>query len=48
MKEHLDGKRFANDEDLKDADVTSLNNQAATWLEEGIHELVPRYNNALM
>ena len=29
MKEHLLGKRFAND-DLKDAVVTWLNNQAAT------------------
>ena len=31
------------DEDLKDAVVTWLNNQAATWYEEGIHKLVPRY-----
>ena len=43
MKEHLVGKRFANDEDLKDAVVTWLNNQAATWYEEGIHKLVRRY-----
>ena len=44
MKEHLAGKRFANDEDLKDAVVTRLNNQAATWYEEGIHKLVPSYD----
>ena len=44
MKEHLPGKRIANDEDLKDAVVSWLNNQAATWYEEGIHKLVPRYN----
>ena len=31
MKEHLAGKRFANDEDLKGTVVTWLNNQAATW-----------------
>ena len=48
MKEHLAGKRFANDEDLKDAVVTWLNNQAATWYEEGIHKLVPRYGKCLM
>ena len=36
MKEHLAGKRLANDEDLKDAVVTWFNNQAA------IHKLVPR------
>ena len=44
MKEHLAGKLFTNDEDLKDAVVTWLNNQAATWYEEGIHKLVPRYD----
>ena len=42
IKEHLSGKRFANDGDLKDAAVTSLNYQAATWYEEGIHKLVPK------
>ena len=42
--EHLAGKRFANDEDLKDALVTYLNSQADTWYEEGIHKLVPRYD----
>ena len=45
--EHLAGKRFANDEDLKDAVVTWLNNQATTWHEEGIHKLVPRYDKSL-
>ena len=43
MNEHLIGKRFANDEDLKDAVVTWVNNQAAIWYVEGIHKLVPRY-----
>ena len=41
--EHLALKRFPNEEDLKDAVVTWLNSQAATWYEEGIHKLVPRY-----
>ena len=36
MKEHLAGKRLANDEGLKDAVVTWFNNQAATWYEKGI------------
>ena len=36
--EHLAGKRFADDEDLKDAVVTWLNNQAATWYEESISQ----------
>ena len=47
MKEHLAGKRFANDEDLKAAVVTWLNNQAATWYEDCIHKLVPRYDKCL-
>ena len=42
--EHLAGNPFANDEDLKDADETWLNSQAARWYEEGIHKQVPRYD----
>ena len=45
--EHLAGKHFANDEDLKDAVVTLLNIRAATRYEEGIHKLVPRYEKCL-
>ena len=37
------GARFANYEDLKDAIVTWLKNQAATWYEKSIHNLVSRY-----
>ena len=44
MKEHLAGKRFANDEDLNGC---WLNIQADTWYEEGIHKLVPRYGKCL-
>ena len=47
MKEQLSGKRFANDEDLKDAVVTWLNSQAATLYSKGIHKLVPRYDKCL-
>ena len=47
MNEHLAGKRFANDEDLKDAVKKWLNNQAATRYEEGIHKLLPRYDKCL-
>ena len=46
--EHLAGKRFANDEDLKDAILTWLNNRAATWYEEGIHKLVSRNDKCLI
>ena len=47
MKDHLAGKSFSNDEDLKDAVVTWLSNQAATWYEEGIYKLVQRYGMCL-
>ena len=33
-------------EDLKDAVVTWLNSQAATWHGEGIHKLEPRYDKS--
>ena len=42
MREHLAGKCFANYKDVKDAVVIWLNNQVASWNEEGIHKLVPR------
>ena len=48
MKEHLAGKCFANDEDLKDAVVTWLNSQVIMWYDEGIHKLVPSMTSALM
>ena len=35
------------DEELKDAIVSWLDNQAATWYDEGIHKLVPRYDKCL-
>ena len=40
-------KHFANDEDQKDAVVIWLNNQTATWYEEDIQKLVPRYDKFL-
>ena len=43
MKEHLAGKRHADDEDLQHAVVDWLNSQAAVWYEEGISKLVSRY-----
>ena len=43
MKEHLAGKRFADDEDLQHAVMDWLNSQAAVWYEEGIIKLVSRY-----
>ena len=47
MKKHLAGNLFANDEDLKDAVVTWLNNQAVKCYEEGKHKLVTRYDKCL-
>jgi hypothetical protein len=47
MKEHLAGKRFTDDEDLQHAVTDWLNSQAAVWYEEGISELVSRYDKCL-
>ena len=44
MKEHLAGKRHADDEDLQHAVVDWLNSQEAVWYEEGISKLVSRYD----
>jgi predicted metal-dependent hydrolase len=43
MKEHLAGKRHADDEDLRRAVMDWLNSQAAVWYEE----LVSRYDKCL-
>ena len=42
MKEHLAGKRFTDDEDLRRAVMDWLNSQVAIWYEEGISKLVSR------
>jgi len=47
MKEHLAGKRHADDEDLQHAVVDWLNSQAAVWYKEGISKLVSRYDKSL-
>jgi len=47
MKEHLAGKLFTDDEDLQHAVMDWLNSQAAVWYEEGISELVSRYDKCL-
>ena len=47
MKEHLAGKRHADDEDLPHAVVDWLNSQVAVWYEEGISKLVSRYDKCL-
>ena len=47
MKEHLAGKRHADDEDLQHTVVDWLNSQAAVWYEEGINKLVSRYEKCL-
>jgi hypothetical protein len=47
MKEHLAGKRHADDEDKRRALMDWLISQAAVWYEEGISKLVSRYNKCL-
>ena len=47
MKEHLAGKRHADDDDLQHAVVHCLNSQAAVWYEEGISKLVSRHDKCL-
>ena len=47
IKKFLDGKRFDDDDDLKDAVQQWLTSQAAAFYEEGIQKLVPRYNKCL-
>ena len=47
LKKFLGGKRFDDDDDLKDAVQKWLTSQAATFYEEGIQKLVPRYDKCL-
>jgi len=46
LKKFPGGKRFDDDDDLKDAVQKWLTSQAAAFYEEGIQKLVPRYDNA--
>jgi len=46
-KKFLGGKRFDDDDDLKDAVQKWLTSQAAAFYEKGIQKLVPRYDNCL-
>ena len=47
LKKFLRGKRFDDDDDLKDAVQKWLTSQAAAFYEEGIQKLVPSYNKSL-
>ena len=47
LKKFLGGKRFDDDDDLKDAVPKWLTSQAAAFYEEGIQKLVPRYDKCL-
>ena len=47
LKKFLGGKRFDDDDDLKDAVQKCLTSQAAAFYEEGIQKLVPRYDKYL-
>ena len=48
LKKFLGGKRFDDDDDLKDAVQKWLTSQAAAFYEEGIQKLVPRYDKCLI
>jgi len=47
LKKFLGGKRFDDDDDLKNAVQKWLTSQAAAFYEEGIQKLVSRYNKCL-
>ena len=47
LKRFLGGKRFDDDNDLKDAVEKWLTSQVAAFYEEDIQKLVPRYNKCL-
>ena len=47
LKTFLGGKRFDNDDDLKDVVHKWLTKQAAGFYEEGTHKTVPRYDKCL-
>ena len=47
LKKFLGSKRFDEDDDLKGAVQKWLTSQAASFYEEGIQKLVPRYDKCL-
>jgi len=47
LKKFLGGKRFDDDEDLKDAVQKWLTSQSAAFYEEGTQKLVPRHAKCL-
>ncbi|GFV84441.1 histone-lysine N-methyltransferase SETMAR [Trichonephila clavipes] len=47
LKSFLAGKHFNNDKELKENVSNWLKTQAATFYEEGIEKLVPRYDTCL-
>ena len=47
LKKFLGGKRFDDDDDLKDAMKKWLTSQAAAFYEEDIQKLVSRYDKCL-
>ena len=47
LKKFLGSKRFDDDDDLKDAAQKWLTSQVATFYEEDIQKLVPRYDKCL-
>ncbi|GBL94827.1 hypothetical protein AVEN_197511-1 [Araneus ventricosus] len=47
LKHHLGGNHYSDDEDMKTAVTSWLSEQAASFYEEGIRNLVVRYDKCL-
>jgi hypothetical protein len=47
LKKFLAGQHFLNDDDVKEAVKKWLSSQAAMFYEEGVQQLVPRYDKCL-
>jgi histone-lysine N-methyltransferase SETMAR len=47
LKKFLDGRRFLEDDDVKEAANTWFSSQVASFYDAGIQKLVPRYDKCL-
>lgn len=47
LKQHLGGRRFANEENLKEEVQTWLTSLAAEWYDAGLKKLLPRYQKCI-
>ena len=47
LKKHLAGKKFDDDDEVQEEDMTWFKGQAADFYDSGIQKLVPRLNKYL-